>query len=620
MVSNMAFATLDEKTLYIQGGFINQQLKSNQLFALDLTQQSWSATSPPWKPLNLGAGPQSAPSTSDHTMAVSKDKQRLIVSNPSGAMSTYNITSDSWLDPRILEQSPASTGIHQAAMDPTTGYVYIPSGSDNGASMMVYNPTDGTASTASMPPAAGQQGLSFFGAAWSTVRQSIILYGGLDSTGMNSHLLEFQPVNSRWVNLNAVGPSPGDVSAPCVVPAYNGAKLVVFGGISTALFSTLGSIYVLDVLSLSWKKGTNIDPSQNRTGNNNKHTPIQPLVIYNLKTNIWTNQFSIPAPPPTSTTVTSLARPGATATETPGSTDTSVLPSASGPTTGATSQIIIGLVGGGITVTFALFLLGFVLYLRRRQGHRHHRTVPSPDPTLKHQYHPRDTNSDEDEELSTYPPSHPYGHAHRADTASPTLKRTESPYSESNRVPFSPFLRNPPLDYEGSDHWSSSSQTAIASPSLAPYYPPPPPSTARLPEPSERSISRAATPSPRLPDLSSHQGAKPTEGYPSKHPYGSDPQVGHDTSHDSSIKVLRPMAASSPSLKSDSPRVPKGILKSSSSREHVQRSPQYHPTKLPAVPGPLSMSMSQDRRLNHPQYRSAELSSRPPQQQQQQQR
>ncbi|KAF9962762.1 hypothetical protein BGZ70_007902 [Mortierella alpina] len=444
MVSNMAFATLDEKTLYIQGGFINQQLKSNQLFALDLTQQSWSATRPPWKPLNLGAGPQSAPSTSDHTMAVSKDKQRLIVSNPSGAMSTYNISSDSWLDPRILAQSPASTGIHQAAMDPTTGYVYIPSGSDNGASMMVYNPVDGTASTAPMPPAAGQQGLSFFGAAWSTVRQSIILYGGLDSAGMHSHLLEYQPVNSRWVNLNAVGPSPGDVSAPCVVPAYNGAKLVVFGGISTALFSTLGSIYVLDVLSLSWKKGTNIDPSQNRTGmactvagdnfvvwggNNNKHTPIQPLVIYNLKTNVWTNQFSIPAPPPTSATVTSIAGSGPTASVTPGSTDTSVLPSAAGPASGPTSQIIIGLVGGGITVTFALFILGFVLYLRRRRDHRHRRTVPSPDHPLKHQHHPRDTSNDEDEELSTYPPNHLYSHANRSNTASPSVQRTD--YSPS---------------------------------------------------------------------------------------------------------------------------------------------------------------------------------------------
>ncbi|KAF9950860.1 hypothetical protein BGZ72_007558 [Mortierella alpina] len=266
MVSNMAFATLDEKTFYIQGGFINHQQKSNQFFALDLTQQSWTVTNPPWKPLSLGSGPQSAPSTSDHTMAVSKDKQRLIVSNPSGAMSTYNITSDSWLAPHILAQSPASTGIHQAAMDPSTGYVYIPSGSNNGASMMVYNPDDGTALTAPMPPAAGQQGLSFFGAAWSTVRQSIVLYGGLDSAGLYSHLIEFQPANSQWVNLKAVGPSPGDVSAPCVVPAYGGAKLIVFGGISTELFSTLGGIYILDVLSLSWKKGTNIDPSQNRTG------------------------------------------------------------------------------------------------------------------------------------------------------------------------------------------------------------------------------------------------------------------------------------------------------------------------------------------------------------------
>ncbi|KAF9083933.1 hypothetical protein BGX27_003969 [Mortierella sp. AM989] len=80
-VTAMAYATIDEKTLHIQGG--SQSVVGggsvNQFFALDLTQSNWDIFNPPWKALAVGSGTQVAPVDSLHSMTVSKDKQSLIV-------------------------------------------------------------------------------------------------------------------------------------------------------------------------------------------------------------------------------------------------------------------------------------------------------------------------------------------------------------------------------------------------------------------------------------------------------------------------------------------------------------------------------------------------------------
>ena len=47
--------------------------------------------------------------------------------------------------------------------------------------------------------------------------------------------------------------------------AYGGSKMILFGG-STISRRSLGSIYILDMKTLSWMKGPDVDPSQNRSG------------------------------------------------------------------------------------------------------------------------------------------------------------------------------------------------------------------------------------------------------------------------------------------------------------------------------------------------------------------
>ncbi|CAO3566129.1 unnamed protein product [Mortierella alpina] len=308
MIHDMAYAAIDERTLYIQGGALNPVLNSKKLYSLDLTQLNEDSSSSPWRLLDEGTDPRSPPSTSGQTMTVSKDKQNLIITTSTGTLSTFNIASSTWQEPTAVMQSSAIMGSRQAVTDPSTGLVYIPSGSNSGANMTVYNPADHSVSTSTpMPSETGQQGLSFFAAAWSTVRQSIVVYGGMDTEDRYSDLIEYQPGNSKWVYLQTTGPSPGHISSPCIVPAYDGSKLIVFGGISTASFSALGSIYMLDAQNLTWTRGADTETSQNRVGmacavagdyfiawggTNNAKTTLDPLILYNLKTDTWEKPIS----------------------------------------------------------------------------------------------------------------------------------------------------------------------------------------------------------------------------------------------------------------------------------------------------------------------------------------
>ncbi|KAF9351224.1 hypothetical protein BGX26_010731, partial [Mortierella sp. AD094] len=66
----MAYATVDEKTFYIQGGSYGIPSGSNQFFALDL-QTSWTSSNVPWKALSTGYGIDSSPAASEHWMALS---------------------------------------------------------------------------------------------------------------------------------------------------------------------------------------------------------------------------------------------------------------------------------------------------------------------------------------------------------------------------------------------------------------------------------------------------------------------------------------------------------------------------------------------------------------------
>ncbi|KAF9952846.1 hypothetical protein BGZ72_005878 [Mortierella alpina] len=166
---------------------------------------------------------------------------------------------------------------------------------------------------------------------------------------MNPFLIEYSPATSSWKRLATKGVSPGSLVSHCMVPAYNGTKMIVFGG---ALYPDVvkmvdgkippaaiqGSIYILDIQSLTWTNGTGTDPQYIRSdmacgvsgdnfvawGGEVHGQDIEALgtpIIYNLKTNNWTTEFVQTlnlksAEVPSSTTATAVTPTGNSAIET----------------------------------------------------------------------------------------------------------------------------------------------------------------------------------------------------------------------------------------------------------------------------------------------------------------
>ncbi|KAF9952845.1 hypothetical protein BGZ72_005877 [Mortierella alpina] len=238
-----AYATVDEKALYVQGGFTNltggASLQTDQFYALNLSH-NWTSSNPPWTALTDIDG-RRPPLSWGNSMAVSKSKESLIMwatqgydSVDSGLLS-FSIAAKSWA--AITEPLPVEHTTWyklKSVVDPDTGLVYIPSGWNNGTSMAIYNPEGSSFTSVPMPsfeimtPTVG-----YSTAVWSTQRKSILIYGGLNYLNVhvgNPYLIEYVPGGTGWRRLKTTGESPGDISGHCMVPGeYVAARIELFG-------------------------------------------------------------------------------------------------------------------------------------------------------------------------------------------------------------------------------------------------------------------------------------------------------------------------------------------------------------------------------------------------------
>ncbi|KAF9178429.1 hypothetical protein BGZ51_007775 [Haplosporangium sp. Z 767] len=172
----MAYATVKEETLYIQGGLIPEG-STDQLYSLDLTR-NWTTSNPPWKELVPAAG--SAPAPSDpyfsNFMTISQDSQTITI-RARDKSSQFSLKSMTWSPQANLTGSPTVIPGLMAATDPNTGFAYVPYGSNEGLEMTIYEP-DGRVSEARMPlPKFMISQLVFFSAVWSVLRGTIMIYG-----------------------------------------------------------------------------------------------------------------------------------------------------------------------------------------------------------------------------------------------------------------------------------------------------------------------------------------------------------------------------------------------------------------------------------------------------------
>ncbi|KAF9905586.1 Host cell factor 1 [Linnemannia zychae] len=317
----MAYTTQTNKALIIHGGVsqFNPEATNAQFFALDLTIPLWETTNPPWKFLTTPTVDQGPRYRGKNTMVMSSNQsQVLLLDSRHPYISTYNVESNDWSARYGLPNSFAYGYNFTAAMDPDKNIIFIGNGGSRNSSiltgdmMMVYEANTGFSWTQDMPKSdqlpSWATGYSFV---YCAARKSILLFGGkgfgLQGDVYNPYIFEFQMTAYKWVRLNTEGPSPTQIYSHCMVPAYDGFKMVVFGG-SVKADVQLGDIYILDVPTMTWMKGSSPPVPLNRSNmactvggdnfvawggyNAQKAIDVTPI-IYNLKKNEWTTTYAL---------------------------------------------------------------------------------------------------------------------------------------------------------------------------------------------------------------------------------------------------------------------------------------------------------------------------------------
>lgn len=199
--SSMAYTTIDENTLYVQGGQVYNGLESapnasDQFYSLDLTQ-SWNTSSPPWKKLTPPDGLKGA---HGHSISVAPDSRTFTiwVFNKTRINVIYNIDNNTWSSPPspVSKEVISRIGL-KAATDPTTGLVYIPDPGNLRNSMAVYGPSLEAVTTLTFDSELGtiSENYSF---AWCQLRKSFILFTGYFAT---VSFFEYSPTTSGWSRL-----------------------------------------------------------------------------------------------------------------------------------------------------------------------------------------------------------------------------------------------------------------------------------------------------------------------------------------------------------------------------------------------------------------------------------
>ncbi|KAG0272013.1 hypothetical protein BGZ95_000119 [Linnemannia exigua] len=248
-------------------------------------------------------------------MTATKDKKSLIVWGSRTRMSTYDFAIRTWTNDSSFNIGSLVGGRqHPMSLDPTTGLIYIPSITNNGTGMMVYNPETRTSFSVPMYPSVV---LPYRAVAytfvWSELRKSFLYFGGYDSIGdngtFNNYMIEYQPTTHGWTRIPTTG-IQGMLASHCMIPAYGGTKMVVFGGweaiagVSIQRPGYSSALYILDVKEMHWTKLSEGQVLGRRDmacavvgdnfvswGGMDSNDQTAGTLIYNLKTNQWTDTY-----------------------------------------------------------------------------------------------------------------------------------------------------------------------------------------------------------------------------------------------------------------------------------------------------------------------------------------
>ncbi|KAF9285357.1 hypothetical protein BGZ68_003960, partial [Mortierella alpina] len=262
------------------------------------------------------------PFKSNDALAVNYDKDALLYFSFGRSVSTYNITTKAWQIGTTLPVNPTNSYTvygFQVAIDPSAAMTYIPSMEADKFIICSYNTIQGNNPNITKTPVPNAPvAYSWYAVVWSTVRKSLLFYGGRSVSAVETPVLdltEYQPSNGQWTTVKTQGATtPGQSEGPCMASAYGGMKIVMFGNNKAPW-----SVFILDVKTLVWTKGADAKPGQERVpagctvvgdffiiaggADANGLSPGQLVLVYNIKLNLWTDSYEAPHTPSVSTSV-----------------------------------------------------------------------------------------------------------------------------------------------------------------------------------------------------------------------------------------------------------------------------------------------------------------------------
>ncbi|KAG0353560.1 hypothetical protein BG005_007164 [Podila minutissima] len=377
---------IEGKAFYIQSGSTTTGV-TQQTFSISLSS-SWNISKPAYTKLKDGLNDFRFPNT-----LLDDGISWFAVSNK--IWFTYNLNTG-----EITQRAPLNTYSNliglSAVLDRGSGEVVIPNGNINGVqtTTLYITPFNLSSRADSLPVL--PVGLSRYSLAWSESTKKTILFGGAATTfGYSAALFQRDSSTGKaWTPITAAG-GPTARESACMVPAFNGAKMILFGG-SSPLSSPLSDIFMYDVAAGSWTPGADGGAGRARSahacavsgdafiawgGYSNIGTrtpPAEVIAIYNLTTNKWVSTYNPPIPKqvPTSTSTPTSLKPTSTTNSGSGSSpgpgsesgngngpETTSPPSGSGNNIGA-------IVGGSTAALIVLAGLGFIIWRRDRQKKR----------------------------------------------------------------------------------------------------------------------------------------------------------------------------------------------------------------------------------------------------------
>ncbi|CAO3566136.1 unnamed protein product [Mortierella alpina] len=324
VVAGMASTFIEGQLMLIHGGTttLGRERPIQQTFVLNL-RTTWNTSQPDITHL------YDAFADYNFASALSSDfKTWFMLSN--STIHKFDLASAGWSDFAPSQYLSNKSGL-RAATDSVTGMVYVPNGffANGSYSMLQYSPNAGTTSSIPMDPELVS--LSDSAVVWSTARRSMLVHGGLrtDQGEIQQGLYEFVPGEDggKWTLLLDKGVKPGPRRGHCLVPAYGGSKMILFGGFKQPWLGerVTSDIYSLEMATLTWTSLSDpgeryartyhacavssdmfvswggADAFSNAISENNNVT-----LVYNLKKNVWQTTYS-PVPEQAGSVPISLA-------------------------------------------------------------------------------------------------------------------------------------------------------------------------------------------------------------------------------------------------------------------------------------------------------------------------